>query len=74
MGLQNRKNKKGVDIYSDLSYHLFFSFKWRRNNGVESSKFMCRIRWRGKVRVLIEYLSMYGGVYMRKILCSCMCL
>ena len=25
----NRKDKKGVNIYSDLSYHLLLYFEWR---------------------------------------------
>ena len=62
MELLNRKNKKGVDIFSDIYYHLFLSFEWRLNNGLEGSKCMCRIRWRGKVRVMIESLVMRGGV------------
>ena len=60
--LLNYKKKKGVDIYSDLSYHLFMSFECILNHGVEGSKFMCRIIWRGEVRVVIGSLAMYGGV------------
>ena len=29
----------GVDVYSDLSYHLLASFRWRIYHGVEGSKF-----------------------------------
>ena len=53
--------KKGVDIYSDISYQLLLSFQWIINHGVDGGKFMCMVRWRGKVRVLIGYLAMYGG-------------
>ena len=31
--------KKGVDIYSDISYQLLSSFEWRLNYGVEDSNF-----------------------------------
>ena len=35
----NCKKKKGGDIYSDISYHLFSSFEWRIYHGMQSSKF-----------------------------------
>ena len=50
MELLNCESKKSVDIYSYMSYHLFLSFEWRLNHGMEGSKFMCIIRWRGKGR------------------------
>ena len=46
----NCKKKNGVNIYSDISYNSLFSFEWRLNHGMEGSKFMCIIRWRGKGR------------------------
>ena len=56
------KNKKGVDIYRGLYYHFLLSFEWRLNHGVKGSKLMWWIRWRGKVKVLIEFLAMCKGV------------
>ena len=71
--LNNKTRKNGVDIYSDLSYHLFLSFELRLNHGVDDGKFMCRIRWRVKARVMIGSLAVWGGVYMRKTFCNSMC-
>ena len=51
-----------MGIYSDMSYHLLLSFEKRLNHGMEGSKFMVSIRWRGKVKVPIGSLAMYGGV------------
>ena len=35
---------------------------------------MWMIIWRGEARVMIGSLDMCGGVYMRQIFCSCLCL
>ena len=32
--MNHRKFKKGMNIYSDLSYHLFLYFEWRFNHGI----------------------------------------
>ena len=31
--------KNGLDIYSDLSYHLLSSFQWILNHSMEGSRF-----------------------------------
>ena len=46
--LLSRKNKNGVDIYSDLSYHLLLSFEWIIYLGVKGGKLMWQISLRGK--------------------------
>ena len=40
---RKKEKKKGVDIYSDLSYHLLLSFGWRLNHGLGGGNFMCMI-------------------------------
>ena len=56
------ERKKGVDIYIDLSYHLLLSSEWIIYHGVEGSKLMQLIRWKGEVMEMIEFLAMYVGV------------
>ena len=63
-----------MDIYNDLLYHLLLYFDWKLNCGLNSGKLMWRIKWRGKVKLLIEFLSMCVGVMMMKVLCIHLCL
>ena len=70
----NSKDKNSVEFYSDLSYHLFLYFEWRIHHSIKGGKLLWWIRWRGKLKILIEFLAMRGGVYMRKILFISLCL
>ena len=49
-------------------------FKWRFYHGVKGSKLMRRIKWMGEVKLLIEFLAMCRGFYMRNIFFICLCL
>ena len=63
-----------VDIYSDLSYHLFMYFEWRLYYGMDNSKFIVVNSVEVKVRTLIELLAMSRGVYLKKscvFFCAC---
>ena len=75
-GFKNRKKerKKSVNIYSDLSYHLYLSFGWGLNHILGRNKCICIIRQEGIVRVLIGSLSMCVEVQMRRRQCICPCL
>ena len=51
-----------MDIYSDLTYHILLYFECIIYHVVKCGKLMWWIMWRGKVKMLIELLAMYGGV------------
>ena len=52
---RKKEGKKGLDIYSDLSYHLFF-FEWRLNHILGKGRFKCMVSWGVITRVSIVYL------------------
>ena len=49
-----------------------YPFWWILIYNVKGVKLMLFISCMGKVKVLIEFLAMCGGVYIRKILCICL--
>ena len=62
--MNRKKRKKGVNIYSNMSYHLFLSFEYRLNYSLGGGKFMCMVRWVGIMKVLIVPLAICGEVCM----------
>ena len=61
-----KRKKKGVDIYSDLYYHLFLSFEWRLNNSLGGGKSMCIVRWEVIKGVFIGSIATCGEVCMSR--------
>ena len=71
----NHKKKKRVWIFI-LIFTITYCciFEWILYYGMKGSKLMLWIRWRRKVKVLIEFLSMCRGFYKIKycvFVCAC---